>query len=357
MSSQHQDQDQEVGVGIDTHADVHMVGVIDRVGREIAHQGFPTTEAGYQQLETWIASWGSVLRIGMEGTGTYGAELCRQLTAHGFDVVEVDRADRKTRRFQGKSDPIDAYAAARAAISGRASAIPKARDGNVEMIRVLRVARNSAIKARVAAIVQLKATIVSAPAGLREGLAGIDKAALIDRCARFRVARTGDGHLDSTTSATKAALKTLARRVRSLDDEISGLDSDLGYLVEATAPTLVSLFGVGTDVAGQLLVTAGDNPERLKSSAAFAHLCGVAPVPASSGRTTRHRLNRGGDRHANAALYRITLCRLRHDDTTRAYRARRAAEQKSTQDIIRCLKRYIAREVYQAIRADFQISP
>ena len=119
----------------------------------------------------------------------------------------------------------------------------------------------------------------------------------------------------------------------------------------------MNLFGVGTDVAVQLLVTAGDNPERLKSSAAFAHLCGVAPVPASSGRTTRHRLNRGGDRHANAALYRITLCRLRHDDTTRAYRARRATEQKSTQDIIRCLKRYIVREVYQAIRADFNISP
>ena len=225
------------------------------------------------------------------------------------------------------------------------------------MIRVLRVARNSAIKARVAAMVRLKATIVSAPAGLREGRAGIDNADPIHRCARFRVARTGAGHLGSTTGAPKAALKTLARRVRSLDDEIAGLDSDLGYLVEAIAPTLVSHVGVGTDVAGQLLVSAGDNPSRLKSSAAFAHLCGVAPVPASSGRTTRQRVNQGGGRHANAACYRITLCRLRHDDTTRAYRARRAAEQKSTQDIIRCVKRYIPREVYQAIRADLQISP
>jgi transposase len=308
------------------------------------------------------------LRVGIEGTGVYGAGLCRAARDAGLAVVEVDRPDRKARRFQGKSDTIDAYAAARAALSGHATGTPKTRDGNVEMIRVLRVAHTSAVKARAIALTQLKAVIKTAPEPLRSLLRDLDGAALIDRCAGLRPGRgpapapsrqakrqPRPGRLNDPTAATKATLATLARRVGILNNEIRDLDDDLETLVTETAPTLLALFGVGIDVAGQLLVTAGDNPERLTSSAAFAALCGVAPVPASSGKTNRHRLNRGGDRQANCALYRITLSRLRYEERTRAYKHRRAAEQKTNPEIIRCLKRAIAREVYRAIREDLKI--
>lgn len=353
--------------GVDTHADVHVAGVIDLVGRELDAKSFPTTPAGYTALIAFVGSFGQVLRLGIEGTGVYGAGLCRAVRQVGIEVVEVDRPDRKARRFQGKDDTIDAYAAARAALSGRATGVPKTRDGNVEMIRVLRVAHTSAIKARAVALTQLKAVIKTAPEPLRSQLRDLDGAALIERSVGLRAARgpapvmsphakrpPRPGRLDDPTAATKAALATLARRIRTLDDEIRLLDDDLETLVAETAPTLLGLFGVGIDVAGQLLVTAGDNPDRFTSSAAFANLCGVAPIPASSGKTTRHRLNRGGDRRANCALYRITLCRLRHDERTRAYRDRRASDQKTNPEIIRCLKRAIAREVYRAIREDFK---
>jgi transposase len=356
-----------VVAGVDTHADSHVVGVIDTVGRELGAQSFATTPDGYQALLGFVVGFGQVLRIGIEGTGVYGAGLCRAVREAGVEVVEVDRPDRKARRFQGKDDTIDAYAAARAALSGRATGTPKTRDGNVEMIRVLRVAHSSAVKTRAIALTQLKAVIKTAPEPLRSELRDLDGAALIERCAVLAPARgpaptmspyakrpPRPGRLTDPTAATQATLVVLARRIRSLDTEIRELDDDLDPLVAETAPTLLGLFGVGTDVAGQLLVTAGDNPERLASSAAFAALCGVAPIPASSGKTTRHRLNRGGDRAANCALYRITLCRLRYDDRTRLYRDRRAAEQKTGPEIIRCLKRAIAREVYRAIREDFK---
>lgn len=356
--------------GVDTHADVHVAAVIDLVGRELGAENFPTTPAGYQALIAFLVSFGQVLRVGIEGTGVYGAGLCRAVREAGLEPVEVDRPDRKARRFQGKNDTIDAYAAARAALSGRATGIPKTRDGNVEMIRVLRVAHTSAVKARAVALTQLKAVIKTAPEPLRSELRDLDGAALIDRCAGLRPGRRAaparspwakrpprPGRLDDPTAASKATLGTLARRIRILDDEIRDLNDDLEALVTETAPTLLGLFGVGIDVAGQLLVTAGDNPERLASSAAFAALCGVAPIPASSGKTTRHRLNRGGDRQANCALYRITLCRLRYDERTRDYQHRRAAEQKTNPEIIRCLKRAIAREVYRAIREDLKTLP
>lgn len=353
--------------GVDTHADVHVVAVIDTVGRELGAESFPTTPAGYRALIAFLVSFGQVLRIGIEGTGVYGAGLCRAVREAALEVVEVDRPDRKARRFQGKNDTIDAYAAARAALSGRACGTPKTRDGNVEMIRVLRVAHTSAVKARAVALTQLKAVIKTAPEPLRSQLRELDGAKLLDRCTGLCPTRgpaptpsphakrpPRPGRLDDPTAATKATLAILARRIRILDDELRELDDDLDTLVAETAPTLLGLFGVGIDVAGQLLVTAGDNPERLASSAAFAALCGVAPIPASSGKTTRHRLNRGGDRQANCALYRITLCRLAHDERTRAYKHRRAAEQKTNPEIIRCLKRAIAREVYRAIREDFK---
>lgn len=350
--------------GVDTHADVHVAAAIDAVGRELGCREFPTTPTGYAALLAWLGSFGPLAMIGVEGTGMYGAGLTRVLQAAGVMVVEVDRPDRKARRYQGKSDPIDAYAAARAALSGRASGTPKTRTGTVEMIRTLRVARSGAVKAKALAWNQLKALIKTAPQELRERLRDLDGAALLDACTALRAARgvapehaphakrRRPGVLADPTAACKRSLAVLARRIRALESEITELDDDLEPLITATAPTLLGLFGVGLDVAGQLLATAGDNPERLRSEAAFAHLCGVAPVPASSGKTTRHRLNRGGDRHANHALWRIAMTRLRYDPDTRAYRDKRAKEQKTNKDIMRCLKRYIAREVHRALMTD-----
>lgn len=359
------DVDNPIAAGVDTHAEVNVAAVIDHVGRELGHASFATTPAGHRELHTWIAAHGSVTIVGIEGTGVYGAGLARHLTAGGVHIVEVDRPDRKSRRFAGKSDPIDAYAAARAALSGRASGTPKTRDGNVEMIRVLRVARSSAIKARAVAITQLKAVIKTAPDGLRSELRDLDGATLITRCAGLRCNRQPaltpsplakrsprPGRLDDVTAATKRTLASLARRIHRLNGDIGELDDDLDQLVNETAPTLVAMFGVGTDVAGQLLATVGDNPERIATSAAFAHLCGVAPIPASSGKTNRHRLNRGGDRHANCALYRIAMSRLRYDSRTQLHRDRLLATGKTKKDAMRILKRAIAREVYQAIKTD-----
>jgi transposase len=355
-----------VTLGVDTHADTHVAGVIDFLGRHLGHASFDTTVAGFKALLAWASTFGTVTLAGVEGTGAYGAGLARFLTAEGVTLVEVDRPDRKTRRDQGKSDPIDAYAAARAAASGRASGTPKTRTGDVESVRALRVARTGAVRARAKALTQLKALITTAPDALRSQLSGLDGARLTTTCARLRSTRDQaptpspfakrtprPGRLVDPTAATKRALASIAGRVQVLDTEIAELDDDLHALLTPLAPTLLAINGVGLEGASQLLVTAGDNPERITSEAAFAHLCGAAPIPASSGKTAgKHRLNRGGDRAANAALYRIVLCRLRHDPATRAYGARRTSEGKSKKDIIRCLKRYIAREVYAAIQTD-----
>jgi transposase len=355
-----------VTLGVDTHADTHVAAVIDPLGRHLGQASFDTTIAGFKALLAWANEFGPITLAGVEGTGAYGAGLARFLTAENITVVEVDRPDRKTRRDQGKSDPIDAYAAARAAASGRASGIPKARTGDVEAIRVLRVARAGAVRARAKALTQLKSLIVTAPDALRAQLTDLDGARLVTTCARLRPTR-GDapipspfakrpprrGRLVDPTAAIKRSLSSIAQRVHQLDTEIAELDDDLEALITPLAPTLLDLFGVGLDVAGQLLVTFGDNPGRITSEAAFAHLCGAAPIPASSGKTAgRHRLNRGGDRNANAALYRIVLCRLRYDQRTHDYVERRTKHGKSKKDIIRCLKRYIAREVYAAIQGD-----
>ena len=332
--------------GVDTHGQTHHAAVLDHLGRELGDREFPTTPSGYRALLSWLRGHGQLERVGVEGTGTYGAALSRHLRAAGVEVVEVDRPDRKARRAQGKSDPLDAYSAARATLAGRATGAPKARDGRVEAIRALRVARSSAVKARSQTTNQLKALLVTAPAELREQLRGLTTTALIATCARLRP--TGD--VASPEHATKTALRRLARRHQFLSEEISDADAELHTLVTAAAPRLIALPGVGTEVAGQLLTTVGDNPDRLHSEAAFAHLCGVAPIPASSGRTRRHRLNRGGDRAANNALYVVVLGRLRYDQRTRAYAARRTTEGLSKPEIIRCLKRFVARELYNALQ-------
>ncbi|KKD03105.1 transposase [Streptomyces sp. WM6386] len=331
--------------GVDTHGLTHHAAVIDSVGRHLADREFPATVRGYRDLLDWMRSHGRLSAVGVEGTGAYGAELARVLTAAGVAVVDVDRPDRRTRRMKGKSDPIDAYAAAMAVLSGRATGIPKSRDGVVEAVRVLRIARRSAVKARTQTMNQIRGLLVTAPAMLREQVAGLDRAVLIRTLARLR---PGDD-LSRPLAATRAALRRLARRHQALDDEITELDAEIGPLVKQAAPALLELFGVGPETAGQLLASAGDNPERMRSEGAFAHLAGVAPIPASSGRTHRHRLNRGGDRAANNALHTIVLVRMRYDERTRAYVARRTKEGLSRRDITRCLKRFVAREVYRAL--------
>ena len=341
-----------VTVGVDTHLDLHMAAVLDHTGRLLATQGFPASTRGYVALVTWAERFGPVERIGVEGTGTYGAGLARFVRADGLQVVEVNRPDRSLRRRHGKSDPIDAQAAARATLAGVAATAPKTREGQVEMIRVLRVARRGAMKARVAAAHQLYGVLYSAPEELRAPLLGLKTKTLMRMCAAMR-----PGPLTSTSAATKTTLWTLARRWQQLQAELDRLDRQLQELVSAVAPTLVALPGVGVDTAGQLLVTAGDNPQRLRGEAAFAHLCGVSPIPASSGRTHRHRLNRGGDRQANHALWRIALVRMRCHPPTRAYVERRTKQGLSTLDIMRCLKRYIAREVYHHLTDQPAITP
>jgi transposase len=341
-----------VTVGVDTHLDQHVAAVVDQAGRLLDTQAFAASIRGYVALITWAERFGPVERIGVEGTGTYGAGLTRFASAYGLQVVEVNRPDRSTRRRHGKSDPIDAQAAARATLAGVAATTPKTREGQVEMIRVLRVARRGALKARVAAAEQLHGVLYSAPEELRQPLLNLKTKTLVKLCAAMR-----PGPLTSTTAATKATLRTLARRWQQLQAELDQLDCQLQTLVAAAAPTLLTLPGVGVDTAGQLLVTAGDNPQRLRSEAAFAHLCGAAPIPASSGRSDRHRLNRGGDRHANNALWRIALVRMHCHPPTRAYVERRTKQGLSKLDILRCLKRYIAREIYQHLTSPPPTAP
>lgn len=340
----------QVTGGVDTHGKTHHAAAVDQAGRVLGDREFPATAVGYRQLLAWLRAFGRVGKVGVEGTGAYGAGLARHLSASGITVVEIDRPDRKTRRSKGKSDPIDALAAARAALSGQAAGVPKTRTGPVEAIRALRVARRGAVKARTAALNQLHGLLTSAPDALREDLSGLTGAALVQRCAELS---TNESALTDPVHATSAALAAIAARITALNAEIAQADRRLRPAVARTAPTLSSLFGAGPEVAGQLLATAGDNPDRLRSEAALAHLCGAAPIPASSGRTDRHRLNRGGDRAANNALHTIVLSRMRHDLRTRAYVEKRTKQGLSKKEIMRCLKRYVVREVHTALLADF----
>jgi transposase len=343
----------EVVGGVDTHLDTHTAAVIDTVGRVLGTEQFPATVAGYGAALAWMRGFGRLSRVGVEGTGAYGAGLNRRLHGEGVEVIEVDRPSRKTRRRQGKSDPIDAVQAAKTALAGERSGVPKQRDGRVEAVRMVRVARRSAVEQRADIQRQIKALIVTAPEDLRTQLRGLSVSRLITTCAGLRPGRAdGTDAADPatvTTTAAKITLRSLARRHQHLTTEISSLDDVLAPLVTAINPGLLTVNGVGIDTAGQLLVTAGENHHRITSEAAFAMLCGVAPIPASSGKTVRYRLNRGGDRQANAALYRVTLSRLRWDPRTRAYMQRRTTDGLTKKEIIRCLKRYIARELYQHI--------
>lgn len=329
--------------GVDTHLDVHVAAALDDIGGLLGVESFEATRAGNDKLLGWLASFGQVAKVGVEGTGSYGASLARSLRAVDVCVVEVDRPNRQARRRTGKSDPADAIEAARAALSGRAQGAGKTRDGNVEAIRALVVAKRSAKSTRIRSMNQIRHLGFTAPDDLRERLHGVTRDDLAAAAASLRPRAGGE----TVMTATKTAIRILGRRVLALDDELAAIDKLLTPLVTATAPSLLAVHGVGVDTAAILLVAAGDNPARLQSEAAWAHLCGVAPIQASSGKVTRWRLNRGGDRQANGALWRIVITRMSSDPRTRVYVERRLAEGKSKPEIIRILKRYVAREIYR----------
>ena len=331
--------------GADTHAGMHMAAVVDQVGRVLGTEPFPADAAGYRKMLAWMRSHGELAMAGVEGTGSYGAGLACYLAGQGVEVAEVIRPNRQARRRRGKSDAADAVAAALAALNGEASGRPKSHDGAAESIRALKVARRGAVKARTQAGNQLRDLIVTAPGTLRAKLAPLPAGERVQLAARFR-----PGDLADPAAGAKAAMAAVARRHQELTAEIARLDAALEELLSRAAPQeFLARKGVATQVASTLLATIGDNPGRLRTEASFAALCGTSPVDASSGKQVRHRLNRGGDRQANSALWRIVITRMSCDPRTQAYVARRTAEGKTKKEIIRCLKRYVAREVYKAI--------
>jgi transposase len=327
--------------GVDTHKDIHVAAVVDDTGRILGVESFPNDTKGFRQMRAWMGRHGELDRVGIEGTGSYGAGLARHFVRAGVEVLEVCRHDRQRRRMKGKSDPVDAEAAARAALARDMVATPKAGTGSIEAIRALRIPRNSAMKARTQVANQIHTLIDTAPDQLREQLRGRRINDLVGVMARWR-----PGEPTDPFSAHRYSLRLLALRWQALTDEIKLLDQQLTRLVETTAPELVAVHGVGIETAATLLVAAGDNPERLLHERGFAALCGASPVDRSSGRQRHHSLNRGGNRDANRALWRIALVRMSSDPATRAYVERRTKEGKSKKAIIRCLKRYIARELH-----------
>lgn len=328
-----------VTIGVDTHKDLHVAAALDQLGRRLGVRSFPTDDAHHQMLWDWATSFGPLTRAGVEGTGSFGYRLAQYLTGRGVAVFEVNRPNRTARRRRGKSDPVDAENAARAVLAGDATATPKSRTGPAGQLRALLVARRSAIKSRTQAELQLRSLILELDDATR---ARIDRKRIADLTTACTVLTGLDG--------TSLALAALSRRWQHLNAEVRDNDTHIDRLVQRTAPGLLRRPGIGPVCAAQLLVTAGDNPDRLASEAAFAAVCGVSPVEHSSGKTQRHRLNRGGDRAANSALWTIASNRLIHHPRTREYAARRTATGSSRKEILRLLKRYIAREVFADIR-------
>lgn len=338
----------ELIIGVDAHKHTHHAVIITNTGQRITDSEFPATTDGYASMLAWAADHGRIHAFGVESTGSYAAGLARFLTEHHIEVREVNTPHAHTKARIGKDDTIDAEAAARKVLAGVATTIPKRTDTVIESIRFLMLARDSAVKARTAAIVQLQDILITAPAEVREHTPSGGLAAA-RHCRKFRIDRS---RLHHPVQAVKLALRALAVRVADLDTEIKELEVALAALVHDTAPTLLSRVGIGTIHAAQLLVTAGENIGRFRSEAAFARLCGVAPVPVSSGKSHRMRLHRGGDRKANRALHMIAVVRLRYDARTIEYMQRRLSEGLSKKDVLRCLKRFIAREVFNDLRTD-----
>ncbi len=335
-----------VVVGVDTHKDVHVAVAVDAIGRRLGQHAAGTDPAGLNDLLRWAHQLDPSCRWGIEGTSSYGAGLSRALQATGATVHEVCRPNRRMRRTRGKSDPIDAEAAARAVLAGQDLVDPKSVVAVSESLRQLRATRRSAVKARTQAANLIHALLLTAPADLREHLNHDQFAGTVHACARLR-----PGSCTSPREACKTSLRSAARRWEHLDTEDAELTEQITDLVAHEAPELLNVFGVGPDVAAALLITVGGNPDRMRTEASFAALCGISPIPASSGKTHRHRLNRGGDRQANAAIHVVALTRRRSDARTKAYLEKRTAQGLSPRDINRCLKRYIARELYRILKA------
>ena len=333
-----------VTVGVDTHKHTHFATAKDGLGRDLGHMEIDTNPRGYAALLKWSQAFSRQVVFGVEGTSSYGAGLARYLRANGQTTIEVLRPTRQDRRLRGKSDRIDAAAAAAAVQAGKARAVPKAGDEGVEMIRPLKVAKSTAIKARTQCMNAIKALIMTAPDALREQLRDLTPKTFITTASGFRVPEVVD-----PISATKWSIRSMARRYVTLDEEVTELEGRLDELTQKLVPELRQCIGVGQDVAASLVLAAGLNGDRIRSEASFSMLCGSSPIPASSGMTNRHRLNRGGDRQANAALHRIVLVRMRYHEPTRAYVAKRTAEGRTKAEIFRCLKRYVAREVFKLL--------
>jgi transposase len=351
MQSMNEEVRRVVG-GVDSHADTHHAAVLDDRGYLLGTKLFVVSAGGYSELLAWLASFGLVDRVGVESTGSYAAGLTRYLVAEGVRVLEINQPHAHTRRRRGKTDAIDAELAARHALSLATVVTPKQTTGVVESIRQLRIARDSAVKSRSVAMLQLGDLVRTSPNELREQLA--IRRTLKGKAALCRRLRPNTDRLSEPGNAAKLALRSLARRIALLDDEITELDTRLTPLVATAAPRTTALLGISTAHAGQLLITAGENIDRLHSEAAFAALCGASPIPIASGKRGRYRLNPGGDRQANRALHMIAVCRLRHCPQTRAYALRRSAEGKTKKEILRCLKRYIARQTYTTLCCDLR---
>ena len=331
--------------GVDTHKDLHVAAVVDERDCVLETCSFATTRQGYRLMLAWMRSFGTLRCVGIESTGSYGAGLLRYMQAAGIEILEVTTPDRHDRRKRGKNDDLDAQNAAHAAFAGQRTVTPRSRDGMVEFFEFSRACRKTAVNARRIALQMIQNTIIAAPDGLRDQLRQMTRMQLVRTLAAWRPDMTAYRDLEA---AYRISLKSLARRYLELHDETADLDMMIGAIVANRAGTRRPQFD-RSQRCRPAPAHAGDNPERLKSEACFAALCGVSPVPASSGKTVRHRLNRGGDRAANSALHIIAIGRLRTDEKTKAYVARRVAEGHSKLEAIRAVKRYIAREVYGII--------
>lgn len=348
---ENQENRAEIILGVDTHLEIHVGVVIDAAGRVLGTLSVGTHNDGYKQLLCWAQTFGLLRRAGVEGTGSYGAALTHVFQTNGVKVIEINRPDRSRRRGRGKSDATDAECAARDVLAGDAMSIPKMHNGAAEALRTLSLVRRSAVMAKTQTINQIKALLVSAPQAIRDAVYKADAAKCVAACAAL-----SQGTVSVSLASLQTALRLLAKRWTALSDELRELDAQLARLTKKAAPRLLARFGVGPQTAATLLITAGDNPTRLHSEAALAALCGTSPLQASSGKVHRHRLNRGGDRQANNALWTIAMVRMRSDARTRQYVARRTGEGLSKKEIHRCLKRYIVRELYPLILADLEDS-
>lgn len=332
-------------VGVDTHRDEHVLAVVVApAGGVVAQRSVRASAHGYAEAVRFAEKHAGGARVwAVEGAGHYGAGLVRHLSGRGETVLEIGRGPRDERRLRGKDDPLDAIRSARAALASETLTLPRTGQRR-EALRLLLVARRSAVDVRRQALVQLRSVIVTAPDPLRDELRGLPVRQLIKRCSRLR--RSSSRSPDQL--ATALVLRTLARRAQAATAEAAELEREILAHIRALAPQLLSEHGVGPIVAAQLIV-AWSHPGRVRSEAAFARLAGVAPIPASSGRTVRHRLSRGGDRQLNRALHTVILNRRQHDPATKAYIARRVSEGKSRRDAVRLLKRYLARHLHRVL--------